>query len=301
MNRSKARKVSANYIFTGYKWLKNSIVSLDNTGQVVSIEDTGGNLRETAGLEFHNGLIVPYGCIVHTKPANTSGQPPFNDLTSVTHLSLLPLQADSGPVRIFPPQGYRIKISNASIPSIIKLQKDTGITVLFFRDHNRSIALIHLLTQKSGKFIMKLATEFKNQGWQPVFYMDSDFFSELTMPPEETEKPFFLIALDILLNDGQRSFLNEKLLNQCRIIPWIISAEKNSPGLLGLISEKISNQNLTAGEILPWFTSNIASAFGDPLGFCLIIPDKTKFLNLLRPVDFEKMSLTRESRMYRLV
>ena len=300
MNRLKARKVSANYIFTGHSWLKNSIISLNDSGQVVSIEDTGGNLRESAGLEFHNGLIVPCGCVVLTEPDSSSGQPTFNSPTSVTHLSLLPLQADSGPVRMPPPEGHRLKISNIDIPSIIQQQCDTGITTQFFRGHNSSIALIHLLRQKSGTFIMKLAAEFRNNGWQPVFYMDSEFFSELTMPPE-TEKPFFLIALDTLLNDRNQTFPNKKLLNQCRVIPWMFSAEKNSPGILGLISEKISNQKLTAGEILPWFTSNIASAFGDPSGLCLITKEKTNILNLLRPVDFEKMSLTRESRMYRLV
>ncbi len=54
------RKISANYIFTGSESpLKNGIITLDESGKILNIEDTGGNLRETAKLEFYNGIIVP--------------------------------------------------------------------------------------------------------------------------------------------------------------------------------------------------------------------------------------------------
>ncbi len=54
------RKISANYIFTGSSSpLKNGIISLDDSGKILDIKDTGGNLRETAKLAFYNGIIVP--------------------------------------------------------------------------------------------------------------------------------------------------------------------------------------------------------------------------------------------------
>ncbi len=54
------RKISANYIYTGTSFpLKNGIITLDDSGKILNIEDTGGNLREIAKLSFYNGIIVP--------------------------------------------------------------------------------------------------------------------------------------------------------------------------------------------------------------------------------------------------
>jgi cytosine/adenosine deaminase-related metal-dependent hydrolase len=54
------RKISANYIFPGTSPpLKNGIIVLDDSGEILEIQDTGGTLREIAKLEFYNGIIVP--------------------------------------------------------------------------------------------------------------------------------------------------------------------------------------------------------------------------------------------------
>ena len=54
------RKISANYIYTGTSSpLRNGIITLDDSGKILNIEDTGGNLREIAKLSFYNGIIVP--------------------------------------------------------------------------------------------------------------------------------------------------------------------------------------------------------------------------------------------------
>lgn len=54
------RKISANYIFPGTSPpLKNGIIILDDLGEIVEVQDTGGELREVARLEFYNGIIVP--------------------------------------------------------------------------------------------------------------------------------------------------------------------------------------------------------------------------------------------------
>ncbi len=53
------RKISANYIFTGKQVLKNSIIEIDNNGEIINIIDTKGKLQEEASLEFYSGVIVP--------------------------------------------------------------------------------------------------------------------------------------------------------------------------------------------------------------------------------------------------
>ncbi len=54
------RRLSAQYIFTNTgKPLKRGIVSVDDEGMVISVEDTLGDLRESVSVEFHNGIIIP--------------------------------------------------------------------------------------------------------------------------------------------------------------------------------------------------------------------------------------------------
>jgi len=54
------RKLAANFIFSpGVGLLKNGILELDDDNRVIKLRDTGGELREEAGLEFYNGIICP--------------------------------------------------------------------------------------------------------------------------------------------------------------------------------------------------------------------------------------------------
>ncbi len=54
------RRVSANYIYpVSGPPLKNGIVEFDTTGKILNLIDTKGDLRETSGLEFYNGIITP--------------------------------------------------------------------------------------------------------------------------------------------------------------------------------------------------------------------------------------------------
>lgn len=53
------RKIAANYIYwPGYPLVKNGYIVLGDNGSV-EVVDTGGEVREIAGLEFYGGLIVP--------------------------------------------------------------------------------------------------------------------------------------------------------------------------------------------------------------------------------------------------
>lgn len=54
------RKISAHYIFpVNSTPIKNGIVIIDNTNKIVDIIETKGKLKETSGIEFYNGVIVP--------------------------------------------------------------------------------------------------------------------------------------------------------------------------------------------------------------------------------------------------
>jgi hypothetical protein len=54
------RKISASLILpVSSQPLVNGIISLDKEGRILDLTDTGGNLREEAGLEFYSGAIVP--------------------------------------------------------------------------------------------------------------------------------------------------------------------------------------------------------------------------------------------------
>ncbi|WP_372946708.1 amidohydrolase family protein [Mariniphaga sp.] len=54
------RKISATWIFPGNQPpLKNGILICEDDGTVVDLIDTGGHLREQAGLEQYSGILVP--------------------------------------------------------------------------------------------------------------------------------------------------------------------------------------------------------------------------------------------------
>lgn len=54
------RKISAHYIFpVSSKPLKKGIIVFDDDGKIIDLIDTKGDLKETSGVEFFNGIIVP--------------------------------------------------------------------------------------------------------------------------------------------------------------------------------------------------------------------------------------------------
>lgn len=54
------RRIAAQYVFTSAgKPLRRGVVTAGDEGTIISIEDTGGDLPETAGTEFYNGIIIP--------------------------------------------------------------------------------------------------------------------------------------------------------------------------------------------------------------------------------------------------
>src|SRR5664279_5362748 len=51
---------AAQYIITGTgSRLKRAVITTEDDGTIISIEDTTGSLKERHSIEFYNGIIVP--------------------------------------------------------------------------------------------------------------------------------------------------------------------------------------------------------------------------------------------------
>lgn len=70
------RRISAQYVFTmAGRPLTRGVVTVDDDGTVAGVEDTGGNLTESAGTEFYNGIIIPglINCHAHLELSHMRG------------------------------------------------------------------------------------------------------------------------------------------------------------------------------------------------------------------------------------
>jgi len=73
------RRISAQYIFTASgDPLKRGVITTDDDGTIISVEDTGGNLEESASTEFYNGIIIPglINCHCHLELSHMAGSIP---------------------------------------------------------------------------------------------------------------------------------------------------------------------------------------------------------------------------------
>ncbi|HEY5470312.1 MAG TPA: amidohydrolase family protein [Bacteroidales bacterium] len=54
------KRFSGQYLFTNSGTvLKRAVISTEDDGTILNIEDTGGDLKEKHSVEFHNGIIIP--------------------------------------------------------------------------------------------------------------------------------------------------------------------------------------------------------------------------------------------------
>lgn len=70
------KRFSAQYIFTNSgKPIKRGIVTTDDEGVIISVEDTGGLHSEQHSVEFHNGIIIPgfVNCHCHLELSHMKG------------------------------------------------------------------------------------------------------------------------------------------------------------------------------------------------------------------------------------
>jgi aminodeoxyfutalosine deaminase len=73
------RKFSAQYIFTNTgNPLKRGVVTTDDNGLIISIEENHGDLAESRATEFYNGIIIPgfVNCHCHTELSHLKNKVP---------------------------------------------------------------------------------------------------------------------------------------------------------------------------------------------------------------------------------
>jgi aminodeoxyfutalosine deaminase len=67
---------SAQYVITNSGLpLKRAIITVENDGSIINIEDTRGELQEKSSVEFHNGIIIPgfVNCHCHLELSHMKG------------------------------------------------------------------------------------------------------------------------------------------------------------------------------------------------------------------------------------
>lgn len=73
------KRFSAQYVLTNSgPLLKRAVITTGDDGTIIYVEDTGGNLKESRGVEYYNGLIVPgfVNCHAHLELSHLKGAIP---------------------------------------------------------------------------------------------------------------------------------------------------------------------------------------------------------------------------------
>ena len=70
------KRFSAQYIITNSgPPLKRAVITTEDDGTIINIEDTAGDLKEKHSVEFYNGIIIPgfVNCHCHLELSHMKG------------------------------------------------------------------------------------------------------------------------------------------------------------------------------------------------------------------------------------
>ncbi|QZT35796.1 amidohydrolase family protein [Halosquirtibacter xylanolyticus] len=92
------RRLSAHFIFLGDgRILEKGVITCDDQGTIINIEDNKGQLREAANIEFYNGILMPgmVNAHCHLELSDTKGAIPRNTTLPGFIRHIINLERDS--------------------------------------------------------------------------------------------------------------------------------------------------------------------------------------------------------------
>jgi cytosine/adenosine deaminase-related metal-dependent hydrolase len=173
------KRFSAQFVFTNHgPPLKRGIVSVHNDGTVINIQNTEGDLKETASVEFHNGIIIPgfVNCHCHLELSHMKDKiPPKTGLPGFLSSFIISRQAVKEDI-----------ITTASVA-------DSDM-------YNEGIVLCADICNNDSTFNLKKVSRIKYISLLEVFGIDSEKASkritevkELASEAESAGIPYFIV------------------------------------------------------------------------------------------------------------
>jgi len=173
------KRFSAQYIITNSgPVLKRAIISTEDDGTIISVDDTGGDLKETNSVEFYNGIIIPgfVNCHSHLE---------------LSHLKGVVAQNSGLGVFIDHIRSSRAISSDRILSSASSADKDM---------YNSGISLCADICNTSDTFLIKGESKIRYISLLEVFGIDPDKASgrmeeiiRVSQKAEEMNLPFSLV------------------------------------------------------------------------------------------------------------
>lgn len=144
------RKISATYIFPGNQPpLKNGILVCSDDGLILGLEDTGGQLREQAGLEQYSGILVPAFITVNYLPQTRHSKKGYpRPMENSTRFWVLGLSEEEHPSTPYTPE-FPLPENQFTIclgtPLSDRLQNSVLSHMRFLQNHISGISLEKLI------------------------------------------------------------------------------------------------------------------------------------------------------------
>jgi len=251
MNRS----YSAQYIFTNTgPPLKRGIVTVDDSGRIVNIEDTGGELRESRAVEFHNGIIVPgfVNCHAHTELSYLRGQITgrkglgyflrhLNQLRdNFTGDTLMPIRAADKEMY---DEGTLLCADICNTSDSFGIKKESSITYISL------LEVFGIDPQKAGKRMDSLAMLTREaEEHEVTFFPVPHSVYSLSLPLlrmlKEKSASNRVTSLHFLETEGEREFIEERrgpLLDIYRQAGWLVSRPETAASHSSAVLDEITS------------------------------------------------------------